>query len=57
MASSSVMRKVSLRNLGAHKLRLALTVFSIVLGTAFVAGSIVFTSVSYTHLRAHETTE
>ena len=44
MASSSVMRKVSLRNLGAHKLRLALTVFSIVLGTAFVAGSIVFTS-------------
>ncbi|RPA58981.1 FtsX-like permease family protein [Gordonia oryzae] len=44
MASSSVMRKVSLRNLRAHKLRLFLTVFSIVLGTSFVAGSIVFTS-------------
>ncbi|MEP9392064.1 FtsX-like permease family protein [Gordonia sp. VNK1] len=44
MASSSVMRKVSLRNLRAHKLRLVLTVFSIVLGTSFVAGSIVFTS-------------
>ncbi|MEE4022207.1 FtsX-like permease family protein [Gordonia sp. PKS22-38] len=44
MASSSVMRRVSLRNLRAHKLRLFLTVFSIVLGTSFVAGSIVFTS-------------
>lgn len=44
MAASSVMRKVSLRNLRAHKLRLFLTVFSIVLGTSFVAGSIVFTS-------------
>lgn len=38
------MRKVSIRNLRAHKLRLVLTVFSIVLGTSFVAGSIVFTS-------------
>ncbi|MDL9935150.1 ABC transporter permease [Gordonia sp. ABSL1-1] len=38
------MRRVSLRNLRAHKLRLFLTVFSIVLGTSFVAGSIVFTS-------------
>ena len=44
MASSTVMRRVSLRNLRAHKLRLFLTVFSIVLGTSFVAGSIVFTS-------------
>lgn len=42
--ASSVMRKVSLRNLRAHKVRLFLTVFSIVLGTSFVAGSIVFTS-------------
>ncbi|WP_157108687.1 FtsX-like permease family protein, partial [Aldersonia kunmingensis] len=41
--SSSPMRKVSLRNLAAHKLRLALTVLSVVLGTAFVAGSFVFT--------------
>ncbi|NKY85994.1 FtsX-like permease family protein [Nocardia veterana] len=37
------MRKVVLRNLAAHKLRLALTLLSVVLGTAFVAGSFVFT--------------
>lgn len=42
--SASVMRRVSIRNLKAHKLRLFLTIFSIVLGTCFVAGSIVFTS-------------
>ncbi|MBC2643270.1 MULTISPECIES: ABC transporter permease [unclassified Rhodococcus (in: high G+C Gram-positive bacteria)] len=41
--SSAPMRKVSLRNLAAHKVRLALTVLSVVLGTAFVAGSFVFT--------------
>ncbi|MGZ4524172.1 MAG: ABC transporter permease, partial [Mycobacteriaceae bacterium] len=37
------MRRVSIRNLAAHKVRLALTVLSVVLGTAFVAGSFVFT--------------
>ena len=37
------MRKVSLRNIAAHKVRLVLTVLSVVLGTAFVAGSFVFT--------------
>ena len=37
------MRRVSVRNLAAHKVRLALTVLSVVLGTAFVAGSFVFT--------------
>lgn len=42
--SRSVMRRVSLRNLAAHKLRLVLTVFSIMLGTSFVAGSMVFTA-------------
>lgn len=41
--SSNPMRKVSLRNLAAHKVRLALTVLSVVLGTAFVTGSFVFT--------------
>ncbi len=41
--TNSPMRKVSLRNLAAHKVRLALTVLSVVLGTAFVAGSFVFT--------------
>lgn len=35
--------RVSLRNLAAHKLRLVLTLLSVVLGTAFVAGSFVFT--------------
>jgi putative ABC transport system permease protein len=40
---ASAMRRVSLRNLGAHKVRLALTVISVVLGTAFVGGSFVFT--------------
>ncbi|MFT4200350.1 ABC transporter permease [Gordonia sp. (in: high G+C Gram-positive bacteria)] len=38
------MRRVSVRNLAAHKVRLFLTVFSVVLGTSFVAGSIIFTS-------------
>ena len=38
-----VISKVSLRNLAAHKIRLALTVLSVVLGTAFVTGSFVFT--------------
>jgi putative ABC transport system permease protein len=41
--TSDVIGKVSLRNLAAHKLRLALTVLSVVLGTAFVTGSFVFT--------------
>ncbi|HEX8769115.1 MAG TPA: FtsX-like permease family protein, partial [Jatrophihabitans sp.] len=41
--TGAAMRKVSLRNLAAHKVRLALTVLSVVLGTAFVAGSFVFT--------------
>ncbi|MCP1386987.1 ABC transporter permease [Corynebacterium sp. TA-R-1] len=38
------MTKVSLRNIGAHKLRLALTVLAVVLGTAFIAGSMMFTN-------------
>ncbi len=37
------MRTVAVRNLGAHKVRLALTIASVILGTAFVAGSFVFT--------------
>jgi putative ABC transport system permease protein len=41
--TNNPMRKVSLRNLAAHKVRLALTVLSVVLGTAFVSGSFVFT--------------
>jgi putative ABC transport system permease protein len=41
--SGAAMRKVSVRNLAAHKVRLALTVLSVVLGTAFVTGSFVFT--------------
>lgn len=40
---ASAMRTVSLRNLAAHKVRLLLTVVSVLLGVAFVAGSFVFT--------------
>src|SRR3954468_7350289 len=39
----SPMTKVGLRNLRAHKVRLALTLISVLLGTAFVAGSFIFT--------------
>ena len=35
--------RVGVRNLLAHRVRLLLTVISVVLGTAFVAGSFVFT--------------
>ncbi len=37
------MGRVSVRNVRAHKVRLLLTVLSVVLGTAFVTGSFVFT--------------
>ncbi|MEV5707136.1 FtsX-like permease family protein [Actinoallomurus sp. NPDC052274] len=37
------MLKVTARNLVAHKIRLALTAFAVVLGVAFVAGTLVFT--------------
>jgi putative ABC transport system permease protein len=37
------MGKVTLRNLAAHKLRLALTGLSVILGVAFVAGTLLFT--------------
>ena len=40
---ASAMRKVSLRGLAAHKVRFSLTVLSVVLGTAFIAASFVFT--------------
>ena len=43
MSSGKTMRKVSLRNILAHKLRLALTVLAVVLGTSFIAGSFMFT--------------
>jgi putative ABC transport system permease protein len=38
-----MMVKVTLRNLAAHKLRLALTALAVILGVAFVAGTLVFT--------------
>lgn len=37
------MRRVALRNLAAYRVRLAATVLAVVLGTAFIAGSFVFT--------------
>ncbi|MDO5076673.1 ABC transporter permease [Corynebacterium sp.] len=39
----ATMRTISLRTIAAHKIRLALTVLSVVLGTAFIAGSSMFT--------------
>lgn len=38
------MRRVSLRNLASHKIRFVLTILSVVLGTAFIAGSFMFTN-------------
>ena len=37
------MLRVTLKGLLAHKLRMALSAFAIVLGVAFVAGTLVFT--------------
>lgn len=37
------MARVTLRNLGAHKIRLVLTAVAVILGVAFVAGTLVFT--------------
>ena len=39
----SAMGKVSMRGLAAHKVRFSLTVLSVVLGTAFIAASFIFT--------------
>ena len=47
------MWKVSLRNLFARKVRLALSAFAIVLGVAFVAGSFIFTDAHRRRLRRH----
>ncbi|MDX6744286.1 ABC transporter permease [Actinocorallia sp. A-T 12471] len=37
------MTRVTLRNLAAHKLRLVLTALSVILGVAFVSGTLIFT--------------
>ena len=42
--AADAMRRVTLRNISAHRLRLVLSVVAVVLGTAFVTGSLVFTS-------------
>ena len=44
MATKNTMRTVSVRNIVAHKLRLALTLLAVVLGTAFISGSFMFTN-------------
>ncbi|QRJ59683.1 ABC transporter permease [Corynebacterium macginleyi] len=44
MARGKAMRRVSVRNIVAHKLRLVLTILAVVLGTAFIAGSFMFTN-------------
>lgn len=64
------MRKVTWRNLAARKIRLLLSAFAIVLGVAFVAGSLVFTdtmgksfteiisgTVSDVHVRSESSTD
>lgn len=40
----NAMRTISLRNIASHKVRLALTILSVVLGTAFIAGSAMMTT-------------
>ncbi|AKK04201.1 ABC transporter permease [Corynebacterium epidermidicanis] len=42
--AKNAMRTISLRNIRAHKVRLFLTVLSVVLGTAFIAGSSMMTA-------------
>lgn len=44
MAKANTMRKVSLRNVFAHKLRLMLTIVAVVLGTSFISGAFMFTN-------------
>lgn len=43
-SQSAAMRKVSIRTLLAHKIRFVLTILAVVLGTAFIAGSFMFTN-------------
>ena len=43
-SSSSTLSRVACRNITSHKLRLVLTIISVVLGTAFITGAFVFTS-------------
>lgn len=43
-SSTATMRRVSMRNLAGHKVRLILTVLAVVLGTAFISGALMFTA-------------
>lgn len=42
--AKNAMRTISLRNIASHKVRLFLTILSVVLGTAFISGSSMLTS-------------
>ncbi|QMV84122.1 FtsX-like permease family protein [Corynebacterium hindlerae] len=42
--AKNAMRTISLRNIASHKIRLALTILSVVLGTAFISGSSIMTT-------------
>lgn len=44
MSAQSALRRVSLRSLSAHRLRLFLTTLAVVLGTSFVAGAFMLTA-------------
>lgn len=43
-SGTSAITRVSMRSLAAHKVRFVLTILSVVLGTAFIAGSFMFTN-------------
>lgn len=43
-SSFSALRRISVRTIISHKVRLALTVLAVVLGTAFIAGAFMFTA-------------
>lgn len=42
--STHTLRRIAWRSITAHKIRLALTILSVVLGTAFISGAFVFTA-------------
>ena len=44
MTTLSVLQKISLRSLAAHRLRFLLTLLAVVLGTTFVAGGFILTA-------------
>ena len=44
ISGAAAVRRLSFRSIAAHKVRLLLTVLAVILGTAFIAGSLMFTA-------------